>query len=117
MATLEETGEPGIMLLKRPYNIYDAGANLGIANKLREYYNANVIPFDLIDLTPADLARYERAALSGARILAAAPSPRAPGPPPSTYQLKRSDSYGTITKRHDPSSPSSSTVTTTTTVS
>ena len=74
LSALETSGEHGIVLLGRPYNIYDGGTNLEIATKLREYYGANVVPFDFIDLHPADVARYESDFYwsYGAKILAAA---------------------------------------------
>jgi predicted CoA-substrate-specific enzyme activase len=74
LRTLETTGEPGVVLLGRPYNIYDGGTNLEIATKLREYYGTNVVPFDFLDLEPADIARYEADFYwsYGTRILASA---------------------------------------------
>jgi predicted CoA-substrate-specific enzyme activase len=74
LSTLETSGEHGVVLLGRPYNIYDGGTNLEIATKLREYYGANVIPFDFIDLAPGELARYEDDFYwsYGAKILAVA---------------------------------------------
>ncbi len=53
-ATLQEEGgralaripshhEHGIILLGRPYNIYDRGINLDVATKLRKYYGVNVV--------------------------------------------------------------------------
>jgi predicted nucleotide-binding protein (sugar kinase/HSP70/actin superfamily) len=74
VSTLEASGEHGVVLLGRPYNIYDGGANLEIATKLREYYGANVIPFDFIDLDPGFVARYEADFYwsYGAKILGAA---------------------------------------------
>ncbi|MEK7752102.1 MAG: acyl-CoA dehydratase activase-related protein, partial [Acidobacteriota bacterium] len=45
LATLEETGEPGLILLGRGYNIYDRNINCDIPRKLRNNYGANVIPF------------------------------------------------------------------------
>jgi len=58
LAVLETSGEHGVVLLGRPYNIYDGGTNLEIVSKLREYYGANVIPFDFIEPEPSELARY-----------------------------------------------------------
>jgi predicted CoA-substrate-specific enzyme activase len=49
--TLEQSGQMGIVLLGRPYNINDAGVNLNVAAKLRDYYGANVIP---LDMTPSE---------------------------------------------------------------
>ena len=68
-------GEHGVVLLGRPYNIYDKGINLEIATKLREYYGANVVALRLHRRwTPGDLAGTRRTCLwsYGAKILAAA---------------------------------------------
>ncbi|MCX6625041.1 MAG: acyl-CoA dehydratase activase-related protein, partial [Acidobacteria bacterium] len=46
--TLETTGEPGIILVGRSYNIYDRGINCDIPKKLRNFYGANVIPLDFL---------------------------------------------------------------------
>ena len=46
--TLDETGEPGLMLVGRGYNIYDRGVNCDIPRKLRHRYGANVIPLDFL---------------------------------------------------------------------
>jgi len=59
LAMLDESGEHGVVLLGRPYNMYDGGTNLEIATKLREYYGANVVPMDFIEVSPADEARYD----------------------------------------------------------
>jgi predicted CoA-substrate-specific enzyme activase len=74
MLAIDEPGEQAVVLLGRPYNVYDGGTNLEIATKLREYYGANVLPFDFIDLPPADLSRYEETFYwsYGAKMLAAA---------------------------------------------
>ena len=48
LTELEEAGESGILLLGRPYNIYDPGLNLNLAAKLRQQYGSNVIPLDFI---------------------------------------------------------------------
>ncbi|MEO8657998.1 MAG: acyl-CoA dehydratase activase-related protein, partial [Bryobacteraceae bacterium] len=48
METLEKTGEPGLILIGRGYNIYDRNINCDIPRKLRRNYGANVIPFDFI---------------------------------------------------------------------
>jgi predicted CoA-substrate-specific enzyme activase len=55
LATLKETGESGIILVGRPYNIYDPGLNLNLAAKLRQQYGANVIPLDFIPSASEDL--------------------------------------------------------------
>jgi len=48
MAILDKTGEPGLVLLGRGYNIYDRGINCDIPRKLRKQYGANVIPLDFL---------------------------------------------------------------------
>jgi predicted nucleotide-binding protein (sugar kinase/HSP70/actin superfamily) len=48
LAILEQTGEPGLILAGRPYNIYDRGVNCDIPRKLRHRYGANVIPLDFL---------------------------------------------------------------------
>ncbi len=45
---LEETGEPGLILIGRGYNIYDRNINCDIPRKLRHHYGANVIPLDFL---------------------------------------------------------------------
>jgi predicted nucleotide-binding protein (sugar kinase/HSP70/actin superfamily) len=48
LAALEATGEPGIVLAGRGYNMYDRGVNCDIPRKLRHRYGANVIPLDFL---------------------------------------------------------------------
>jgi len=48
LETLERTGEPGLILAGRAYNIYDRGVNCDIPRKLRHRYGANVIPLDFL---------------------------------------------------------------------
>jgi len=48
LAKLEETGEPGLILLGRGYNIYDRNINCDVPRKLRNNYGANVIPLDFL---------------------------------------------------------------------
>ncbi len=50
LRTLDETGEQGIILVGRPYNIVDREVNLNVPGKLRDYYGANVIPIFFLDL-------------------------------------------------------------------
>jgi predicted CoA-substrate-specific enzyme activase len=52
---LESARATGIVLVGRPYNIHDAGMNLSIAGKLREYYGVNCIPLDFLDTDPVDI--------------------------------------------------------------
>lgn len=55
LKTLEANGAEGIVLLGRPYNIYDMGANLNTPKKLREFYGMNVIPFDFLPVDDVDI--------------------------------------------------------------
>jgi predicted nucleotide-binding protein (sugar kinase/HSP70/actin superfamily) len=48
LAQLERSGESGIVLVGRPYNVFDPGMNLNLAAKLRKQYGVNVIPIDCI---------------------------------------------------------------------
>jgi predicted nucleotide-binding protein (sugar kinase/HSP70/actin superfamily) len=48
LETLGRTGEPGLLLVGRAYNIYDRGVNCDIPRKLRVRYGANVIPLDFL---------------------------------------------------------------------
>jgi predicted nucleotide-binding protein (sugar kinase/HSP70/actin superfamily) len=49
-ATLEETGEPAVLLVGRAYNLYDRGGNCDIPRKLRDLYGVNVLPLDFLPL-------------------------------------------------------------------
>jgi len=53
---LEKCGEKAIVVLGRPYNIYDGMINLNIPTKLREHYGINIIPFDFINNDNVDLS-------------------------------------------------------------
>jgi predicted CoA-substrate-specific enzyme activase len=48
LAVLERTGEPGLVLAGRAYNLYDRSVNCDIPRKLRHRYGANVIPLDFL---------------------------------------------------------------------
>lgn len=52
---LAESGEAGIVLVGRPYNIHDIGMNLSVVRKLRDNYGVNVIPMDFLDTTDVDV--------------------------------------------------------------
>jgi predicted CoA-substrate-specific enzyme activase len=45
---LEHAGAPGVVLLGRPYNIYDRNVTCDVARKLRRRYGTNVIPIDFL---------------------------------------------------------------------
>lgn len=72
-AVLEKTGEPAVLLVGRPYNVYDRGANCDIPRKLRDLYGVNVLPFDFlpVDDLSADELHPNMYWNSGRRTLAA----------------------------------------------
>jgi predicted CoA-substrate-specific enzyme activase len=81
MAVLEQTGEPGLVLAGRGYNIYDRGVNCDIPRKLRHRYGANVIPLDFLPGAAGPGATGEnmfwisgRKILDAARMVAARPN-------------------------------------------
>ena len=45
---LEREKANGVLLVGRPYNIYDREMNLNIPSKIREYYGIDVIPYDCL---------------------------------------------------------------------
>jgi predicted nucleotide-binding protein (sugar kinase/HSP70/actin superfamily) len=55
LATLCESGAPGIVIIGRPYNVHDAGVNLSVARKLRDFYGVNCLPLDCLDLDNLDI--------------------------------------------------------------
>jgi len=71
---LEETGEPALVLIGRPYNIYDRSVNCDIPRKLRTQYGVNVIPLDFLPVEDEDISDVNPNMYwnSGRRILAAA---------------------------------------------
>lgn len=50
-----EAGADAIVLLGRPYNLYDRDINLNIPSKLRDQYGANVIPIDFLPVDEIDI--------------------------------------------------------------
>jgi predicted CoA-substrate-specific enzyme activase len=73
LATLERTGDPGILLVGRGYNVHDTAVNLNVAGKLRDLYGINVIPMDCLPLGGEDIRDVNDNMYwaSGRRILAA----------------------------------------------
>jgi len=77
LAKLDETGELGIVLIGRPYNMYDKGITMDIPRKLRKFYGVNVIPLDFLpikgiditDLVPNMYWNYGRKILQAARFV------------------------------------------------
>ncbi len=72
--SLERSGEPGLVLVGRPYNLYDRSINCDIPRKLRAQYGANVIPMDFLPVEQEDISDVNPNMYwnSGRRILAAA---------------------------------------------
>jgi predicted nucleotide-binding protein (sugar kinase/HSP70/actin superfamily) len=73
LAVLQATGEPGILLVGRPYNAHDRAINLDVPRKLRDYYGINVLPMDCVSLDGEDIRDVNDNMYwhSGRRILAA----------------------------------------------
>jgi predicted nucleotide-binding protein (sugar kinase/HSP70/actin superfamily) len=46
-----------IVIIGRPYNVYDAGVNLHVPQKLRDLYGMNVIPMDFLPLKGIEIQR------------------------------------------------------------
>jgi predicted CoA-substrate-specific enzyme activase len=74
LARLEASGEPALLLVGRPYNIYDRSVNCDIPRKLRALYGVNVLPMDFLPLDSEDITAINPNMYwnSGRRILAAA---------------------------------------------
>jgi predicted nucleotide-binding protein (sugar kinase/HSP70/actin superfamily) len=78
LAVLDRTGEPGMVLVGRPYNVHDAGVSLSTARKLRENYGVNVIPIDAMPTADIDISdindnmfwEYGRRILAAAKLVA-----------------------------------------------
>jgi predicted nucleotide-binding protein (sugar kinase/HSP70/actin superfamily) len=52
---VEKAGANAIVLLGRPYNLYDRDINLNIPAKLRDQYGANVLPVDFLPVDDIDI--------------------------------------------------------------
>ncbi len=69
-------GRPALLLVGRPYNLYDGGLNLHIPRKLRSLYAVDVIPLDFLalesvgidDLNPNMYWDYGRKILQASRL-------------------------------------------------
>ncbi len=74
LARLEETGEPALVLVGRPYNLFDRSVNCDIPRKLRSLYGVNVLPMEVLPLDDEDITDVNPNMYwnSGRRILAAA---------------------------------------------
>ncbi len=74
VARLQQAREPALVLVGRPYNLYDRGINCDIPRKLRTLYGVDVLPMDFLPLENEDITDVNRNMYwnSGRRILAAA---------------------------------------------
>jgi len=74
LAQLDRTGEPALVLVGRPYNLFDRSVNCDIPRKLRTLYGVNVLPMDVLPLDTEDITDVNPNMYwnSGRRILAAA---------------------------------------------
>ena len=74
LCRLKATGEPALVLVGRPYNIYDHSINCDIPRKLRTLYGVNVLPMDFLPLDGEDISDVNPNMYwnSGRRILSAA---------------------------------------------
>jgi len=52
---LNLSGELGVVLVGRPYNMYDKGVNMDIPRKLRKFYGVNAIPLDFLPIRGIDV--------------------------------------------------------------
>lgn len=77
LETLRRTGETGLIIVGRPYNVHDAGLNISVNRKLREFYGANLIPIDALPTMNVDIRdinnnmywEYGRKILAAAKIV------------------------------------------------
>jgi len=71
---LIDSDEPALVLVGRPYNLYDRSVNCDIPRKLRAQYGVNVLPLDFLPLEDEDIRDINENMYwnSGRRILAAA---------------------------------------------
>ncbi len=71
---LQESHQPALVLVGRPYNIYDRSINCDIPRKLRALYGANVLPLDFLPVEEQDIKDVNPNMYwnSGRKILAAA---------------------------------------------
>ena len=53
--TLKRSGDAGMVIVGRPYNIHDPGVSLSVTKKLRENYGVNVLPIDALPLADIDV--------------------------------------------------------------
>jgi predicted nucleotide-binding protein (sugar kinase/HSP70/actin superfamily) len=55
MQKLRDTREPSILLVGRPYNLYDPVVNIDVPRKLRDLYGVNVVPLEFLAAEDDDI--------------------------------------------------------------
>jgi len=55
LSVISDPSIPVIVLLGRPYNLYDPELNLSIPHKLIDLYGQNVVPMDFLPIEPMDI--------------------------------------------------------------
>ena len=55
VSEVEKAGANAIVLLGRPYNLYDRDINLNIPAKLRDQYGSNILPVDFLPVDDIDI--------------------------------------------------------------
>lgn len=79
---LKEENRQAVVLVGRPYNIFDPGLNLNVPEKLREDYGINVLPMEFLPLAGINIRdihdnmfwNYGRKILQAARFVAGEPN-------------------------------------------
>ncbi len=56
LGNIRAQDQRAIVLLGRPYSIYDRRVSLSVAPKLRDYYGIDVIPMDFLDVDSIDIS-------------------------------------------------------------
>ena len=77
LSALQNSGDIGVVLVGRTYNVNDRGMTLDIGNKLRDYYGVNVIPMDFLPVDEIDISEvntnmywnYGRKIIAAAKIV------------------------------------------------
>jgi predicted CoA-substrate-specific enzyme activase len=55
---LESSGRQAVVIVGRPYNVFDPGINLSVPEKLRTNYGVDVIPMDFLPLNGIEVGEY-----------------------------------------------------------
>ncbi len=58
LADLAASGRQAVVIVGRPYNIFDPGINLSVPEKLRSNYGVDVLPMDFLPLNGIDVSGF-----------------------------------------------------------